>query len=134
VRRGAALSTTVGAIRLLLAALALAAAASLAADRDAVLVAFAAGAVAVALLASARVGRPTRTLRRPKERSFVRAIGASLLPSTVGVTILAVVALFFDPLLAAALAGVLAGLGAAALTVAAAAWARPPEEERPEGD
>ena len=64
----------------------------------------------------------------------MRAIGASLLPSTVGVTILAVVALFFDPLLAAALAGVLAGLGAAALIVAAAAWARPPEEERPEGD
>ena len=122
--RGAtAVAATVGAIRLGLAALGVAAAAWVADDRDAALVAFAAGAFAVAIFIAARAGRPTRRLQPPQERMFARAVGASLLPSTVGVAALAAMALVVDAVLAAALAGVLAGLGGAALATAAAAWA-----------
>jgi hypothetical protein len=55
-----------------------------------------------------------------------RSLLAATYPSTIGLTILTVVALVADPRLAALLAGILAGLGLAALVFAAqlAAWER----------
>ena len=49
--------------------------------------------------------------------ALIPALGKALMPSTAGVTALLVIAIAFEPVLAAVLAGVLAGMGALALAV-----------------
>ena len=105
-------------IRLGLAALGLAA--SIAAGAEArsagVGVAFGAAASAGALLTDRRrllVRRPpVEPLPAGARRApLSRAVAKGLLPSTVGVTALLVASLGFEPVLAAVLAGILAGMG-----------------------
>ncbi len=57
---------------------------------------------------------------------LLRAVVSGMLPSTVGVAVLAAAALAFEPILAAVLAGILAGMGIVALvsTVEVAVWER----------
>jgi tellurite resistance protein TehA-like permease len=50
--------------------------------------------------------------------SLARAVASGLLPSTVGVTVLAAAALAFQPILTAVLAGILAGMGIVSLVSA----------------
>ena len=87
------------------------------------LLAFAAGAVAIAFLVPndprARFHRPAgEAAELPHDATVAPAwlhAAHAALPSTVGVSVLAAVALVFQPTLAALLAGILAGLGLAAL-------------------
>jgi hypothetical protein len=57
---------------------------------------------------------------------MTRAVASGLLPSTVGVAVLAAISLGFQPMLAAVLAGILAGLGIVGLVscVEVALWER----------
>ena len=82
--------------------------------------AFGTGVTAVALISDRRwllFRRPdVEPLPAGATRSgLLRGIASGLLPSTVGVAMLLAIALFFEPLLAAVLAGVLAGMGLVAL-------------------
>jgi hypothetical protein len=113
-------------LRLVLSGAFLAAARAAGATSGPALLAFVGGAFGVAFLAwsdpRARFlpasGEPTEL---PADASVApawrHAVHASL-PSTVGVSFLAAVALLFQPTLTALLAGVLAGLGVAALVAA----------------
>lgn len=110
-------------LRLVLGGLFLAAARTAGAATGPALLAFAAGAFGLAFLASndprARFrGASGEPAELPGDASvapaWIHALHAAL-PSTVGVSILAGIALAFQPTLAALLAGVLAGLGLAAL-------------------
>jgi hypothetical protein len=89
----------------------------------AALLAFAAGAFAIAFLVP---NDPRARLRRPPEApaqlpgnarvapAWLHVVHAAL-PSTVGVSVLAAITLAFNPTLTALLAGILAGLGFVAL-------------------
>jgi hypothetical protein len=113
----------VGPLRLVLSIVWLVAARAAGAEADTGFLAFAAGALATAVLVS---NDPRARFRRaPGEPeplpagarvapAWLHALHAAL-PSTVGVSILAAATLAFRPALAALLAGILAGLGAAAL-------------------
>lgn len=61
-----------------------------------------------------------------RRASLARAVADGMLPSTVGVAVLAAAALFFEPILSAVLAGVLAGMGVVSLVscVEVALWER----------
>jgi len=97
------------------------------------LVAFGAGLVLFSVYAG---GRPQRAARRfgdaqpvPDDfrvESRLRALVAATYPSTIGLTVLTVIALWPQPPLAAFLAGILAGLGVMALVGLArlSAWER----------
>jgi hypothetical protein len=115
----------VGPLRLVLGGVFLAAARAAGAASGPALLVFAVGAFGVAFLAS---NDPRASFRRASEPAelpenanvapaWLHAVHAAL-PSTVGVSSLAAVALAFKPTLAALLAGILAGLGLAALLVA----------------
>lgn len=109
-------------LRLLLSIVFLAAARAAGGTSGATLLAFAAGAFAMAFLVPndprARFRKaPGEPAELPADASvapaWLHALHASL-PSTVGVSILAAVTLAFQPTLTALLAGILAGLGLAA--------------------
>jgi hypothetical protein len=57
---------------------------------------------------------------------LARAVLDGMLPSTVGVAVLAAASLFFEPILAAVLAGILAGMGVVSLVscIEVALWER----------
>jgi len=61
-----------------------------------------------------------------RRASLARAIADGMLPSTVGVAVLAAVSLVFEPILSAVLAGILAGMGIVSLVscVEVALWER----------
>lgn len=61
-----------------------------------------------------------------RRASLARAVADGMLPSTVGVAVLAAAALFFEPILSAVLAGILAGMGVVSLVscVEVALWER----------
>jgi hypothetical protein len=61
-----------------------------------------------------------------RRASLARAIADGMLPSTVGVAVLASVSLVFEPILTAVLAGILAGMGIVSLVscVEVALWER----------
>jgi hypothetical protein len=114
----------IGPLRLVLAAAWLGAARAAGGSGAAELLAFAAGAFAMTFLIS---NDPRARLRRvpaaqpaelPADASvapaWLHAVHAAF-PSTVGVAVLAAVTLAFNPTLTALLAGILAGLGVAAL-------------------
>ena len=116
----------VGPLRLVLSGAFLVAARAAGATSRPALLAFVGGAFGVAFLAwSDPRARFLRASREPVELpadarvapAWLHAVHASL-PSTAGVSFLAAVALVFQPTLTALLAGVLAGLGVAALGVA----------------
>jgi hypothetical protein len=125
----------IGIVRLVLAAAALAAAIAVGASSGSAALLFAAGAIVVLVaimgsrrgrlvwvrLAEAEPLAPEATLE-PRRRAVARAA----YPSTIGLTVLSAIALLFEPSLAAVLAGILAGIGGAALGFAAqlAAWER----------
>jgi hypothetical protein len=109
-------------IRLVLAILLLLAARIAGAANGPALLAFGVGALGVVFLAfndprarfageAAPIDLPADAVVAPAWRQAL----AATLPSTVGVSLLAVVALFVEPVLAALLAGVCAGLGLASL-------------------
>lgn len=109
-------------LRLLLSIVFLAAARAAGGTSGATLLAFAAGAFAMAFLVPndprARFRKaPGEPAELPADASvapaWLHALHASL-PSTVGVAILAAITLAFQPTLTALLAGILAGLGLAA--------------------
>jgi len=109
-------------LRLVLSIVFLVAARAAGGAAGATLLAFAAGAFAMAFLVPndprARFrGAPSEPTDLPADASvapaWLHALHAAL-PSTVGVSILAAVTLAFQPTLAALLAGILAGLGLAA--------------------
>jgi hypothetical protein len=114
----------IAALRLALAAAGVAAAVARGVDRGPAvgLVAFGAGLVPFSAYAG---GRPHREARRfgeaqPAPEDFrvesrLRALAAATYPSTIGLTVLTVIALWPQPPLAAFLAGILAGLGVMAL-------------------
>ncbi|HEY3050735.1 MAG TPA: hypothetical protein VGJ40_03345 [Gaiellaceae bacterium] len=92
-----------------------------------------AGLLLFAVLASARRRRAWRRIAEAQPapqaasiESWWRSLVAATYPSTIGLTILDGIALAVNPRLAALLAGILAGLGLAALGFAAqlAAWER----------
>ena len=110
--------------------------ASLAAGADAaaaaVAVAVGLGGSLVGLVSSQRwalVDQP-QVEELPADASRSGALGpalrSALMPSTVGASVLLVVALFFEPILAALLAGIVAGMGALALAavVDVSVWER----------
>jgi hypothetical protein len=113
----------IGPLRLGLGIVFLVAARAAGGSSTATLIAFAAGAFALAFLVP---NDPRARFRRAPEApaelpadarvapAWLHAVHAAL-PSTVGVSILAAITLAFRPTLAAFLAGVLAGLGLAAL-------------------
>ena len=116
----------VGPLRLVLSGAFLVAARAAGATSRPALLAFVGGAFGVAFLAwSDSRARFLRASREPVELpadarvapAWLHAVHASL-PSTAGVSLLAAVALVFQPTLTALLAGVLAGLGVAALVAA----------------
>jgi hypothetical protein len=116
----------IGPVRLVLGGVLLVAARAAGGSAGATLIAFAAGAFALAFLVPndprARFrGTPAEPEPLPADAvvapAWLHVVHAAL-PSTVGVSVLAVVALAFNPTLAALLAGVLAGLGLAALYAA----------------
>ena len=116
----------VGPLRLVLSGAFLVAARAAGATSRPALLAFVGGAFGVAFLAwSDPRARFLRASREPVELpadarvapAWLHAVHASL-PSTAGVSLLAAVALVFQPTLTALLAGVLAGLGVAALGAA----------------
>jgi hypothetical protein len=90
-----------------------------------------AGICALALVTDRRwllLGKPTaeplpQDVRRA---SLARAVAEGMLPSTVGVAVLAAASLVFEPILSAVLAGVLAGMGIVSLVscVEVALWER----------
>jgi hypothetical protein len=93
------------------------------ASADATLIAFLAGAFASAFLVS---NDPFVRLRKASDKANALPAGATVapawlhvvhaaLPSTVGVSVLAALTLLFQPALTALLAGLLAGMGVAAL-------------------
>jgi hypothetical protein len=63
---------------------------------------------------------------RVRRASLARAVADGMLPSTVGVAVLAGVSLGFEPILTAVLAGILAGMGIVSLVscVEVALWER----------
>jgi hypothetical protein len=113
----------IGPIRLILAATLLGGARVAGAEADVAWLALGTGAVVILIaaaldprrrfLAPARSPEPIPAGAR-FEPWHVVALGAAF-PSTVGVSVLGVVALFFEPTLGAVLAGVLAGMGLGAL-------------------
>jgi hypothetical protein len=116
----------VGPLRLVLSGAFLVAARAAGATSRPALLAFVGGAFGVAFLAwSDPQARFFPASREPGELpadarvapAWLHAVHASL-PSTAGVSLLAAVALVFQPTLTALLAGVLAGLGVAALVAA----------------
>ena len=131
--RGQALLIAV--LRLALAAAGVAAAVARGVDRAPAvgLVAFGAGLVLFSVYAG---GRPQRAARRFGEalpapddfrvESRLRALAAATYPSTIGLAVLTVIALWPQPPLAAFLAGILVGLGVMALVGLArlTAWER----------
>jgi hypothetical protein len=125
----------IGIVRLVLAAAGLGAAIAAGAARGAAAASFAAGALIVLVaIMSNRRGRlvwqrleeatPLASVAtlEPRRRAVLRAA----YPSTIGLTVLIALALWFRPTLAALLAGILAGIGGAALGFAAqlTAWER----------
>lgn len=113
----------IGPVRLVLGIVFLAAARAAGGSSGGTLVAFAAAALAMAfLLPNDPRARFRRTDEEPAELpadatvapAWLHALHAAL-PSTIGVSILAAVTLPFNQTLAALLAGILAGLGLAAL-------------------
>ena len=113
----------IGPLRLALSIVFLAAARAAGGSSTGTLIAFAAGAFALAFLVPndprARFRRaPDKPAELPADArvapAWLHAVHAAL-PSTVGVSILAAVTLPFRPTLSALLAGILAGLGLAAL-------------------
>jgi hypothetical protein len=113
----------IGPIRLALGTAWLLAAGAAGGSTGGTLLAFAAGAFAMAFLVTndprARFRRAAREpAQLPAEAdlapAWVHAVHAAI-PSTVGVSVLAAVTLAFQPTLTALLAGILAGLGLAAL-------------------
>lgn len=116
----------VGPLRLVLSVCWLAAARAAGAASSAALVAFAAGVFGSVFLASqdprARLrGGGTEPGELPADAIVAPTwlhVAHAAFPSTVGVSILAAIALFVRPVLASLLAGVLAGLGLAALLAA----------------
>lgn len=125
----------IAAVRFALAAAGTVAAVARGVDRGPAvgLVAFGAGLVLFSVYAG---GRPQRAARRfgdaqPAPDDFrvesrLRALAAATYPSTIGLAILTLIALWPQPPLAAFLAGILAGLGVMALVGAArlSAWER----------
>jgi hypothetical protein len=116
----------IGPVRLVLSAVLLVAARAAGGSAGATLITFAAGAFVLAFLVPndprARFrGTPTKPEPLPADAvvapAWLHVVHAAL-PSTVGVSVLAAVALAFNPTLAALLAGVLAGLALAALFAA----------------
>jgi hypothetical protein len=112
-------------LRFLLAAAALAAALPAGAQSGSARVAFVLGAFGGAgfVLADPRRRMRERTAPRPAPAEFDleepwRSALRALYPSTLGLTLLAAIALAFDPVLSAVLAGVIAGLGVAGLAAA----------------
>jgi hypothetical protein len=113
-------------IRLALGAGAVAAALARGLGTGPALVAATAGAVVLAVIALGKGSRaglrdPGNALPVPPEASFDRPWTAALLaciPSTLGVSVMAAVALAFSPALAAVLGGVLLSLGVLALVAA----------------
>jgi uncharacterized membrane-anchored protein YitT (DUF2179 family) len=109
-------------LRLLLSMIWLAAARVVGGAATSTLVAFAAGAFAMAFLVPndprARFRRQAEPTELPADASiapaWLHAVHAAL-PSTVGVSVLAAITLAFKPTLTALLGGILAGLGLAAL-------------------
>ena len=57
---------------------------------------------------------------------LLRSVAEGMLPSTAGVAVLAAISLFFEPILAAVLAGILAGMGIVSLVscIEVALWER----------
>jgi hypothetical protein len=116
----------IGPIRLVLAIVLLVAARAAGGSSTGTLVAFAAAALAMAfLLPNDPRARFRRAQDEPAELPADACVAPvwqhaahAALPSTVGVTVLAAVILPFRPTLAALLAGILAGLGLAALYAA----------------
>ena len=116
----------VGPLRLVLSVVWLAAARAAGGAAGPTLLAFAAGAFAMAFLVwnDPRAGfrqAPAEPAQLPAEASVAPAwahVVHAAMPSTVGVSVLAAVTLPFEPTLSALLAGILAGLGLAALLVA----------------
>jgi hypothetical protein len=112
----------VGPLRLVLSVVWLAAARAVGGTSTPTLVAFAAGAFAMAFLVPndprARFRRQAEPAELPAGASvapaWLHAVHAAL-PSTVGVSVLAAGTLAFQPTLTALLGGILAGLGLAAL-------------------
>jgi hypothetical protein len=116
----------IGPVRLVLALVLLVAARAAGGSSSGTLVAFAAAAFAMVFLLP---NDPRARFRRARDEpadlpadarvapAWQHAAHAAL-PSTVGVTVLALVVLPFSPTLAALLAGILAGLGLAALYTA----------------
>ena len=116
----------VGPLRLVLSGVWLASARAAGGSSGSTLLAFAAGALVTAFLVA---NDPRAAFRRaPAEPAqlpadarvapaWMHAVHAAL-PSTVGVSVLAGLALAFRPALTALLAGILAGLGVAALLIA----------------
>jgi hypothetical protein len=114
----------IGPLRLVLALVWLGAARAAGGSGSAALLAFAAGAFAMAFLiwndprARLRRALPDNPAELPADASVApawrHAVHAAY-PSTIGVSVLATVTLAFNPTLTALLAGVLAGLGLAAL-------------------
>jgi hypothetical protein len=116
----------IGPVRLALSGVLLVAARAAGGSADATLIAFAVGAFALAFLVPndprARFrSTPAKPEPLPAEAvvapAWLHVVHAAL-PSTVGVSVLAAVALAFNAILAALLAGVLTGLGLAALYAA----------------
>jgi hypothetical protein len=96
-----------------------------------VALALGAGICSLALVTDRRwllLGRPeAEALPADVRRApLARAVAEGMLPSTAGVALLAAVSLFFEPLLAAVLAGILAGMGIVGLVSCAevALWER----------
>jgi hypothetical protein len=114
----------IGPLRLVLGAVWLGAARAVGGSGTGALLAFTAGAFAMAFLVSndprARLRRraPDKPAELPEDANvapaWLHAFHAAF-PSTVGVSVLAAVTLAFNPTLTALLAGSLAGLGVAAL-------------------
>ena len=120
-------------IRLALAALGLAGSILAGTDGAAAGVALALGAgiCALALVTDRRwllLGKPTAgpLPEEARRAPLTRAVASGLLPSTVGVAVLAAASLAFQPILAAVLAGILAGMGIVGLVscVEVALWER----------
>jgi hypothetical protein len=66
-----------------------------------------------------------------RRASLARVVADGMLPSTAGVAVLAAVSLFFEPILTAVLAGILAGMGVVSLAscVEVALWERRTETQ-----
>jgi hypothetical protein len=125
----------IAALRLGLAAAGVVAAAARGVDRGPAvgLVALGAGLVLFSVYAGDRPQRAARRFRDAQPvpddvrvESRLRALAAATYPSTIGLTVLTLIALWPQPPLAAFLAGILAGLGVMALVGAArlSAWER----------